>query len=252
MRNLTILFIAAILFCCSCAALKNPYASISDTQARAIIEKSIQAYGGLDNWKDIDYMSFDKWYALYDDQGYTEVNVTQQHHYTPEKKYMTWPGEDGKVEQIKYKNEFTRTVNGEPDKSANVQSIKNSMLAALFVVDLPFNLLDKTATIVYEGESEFNGKPVYVVRAEYHPDRVKKHTTKDIWWHYFDTESYISQGYKVKHLDHVSQVVNQTFYTVNGFTLPGKRQSFRVDEDGNELFLRAEYEYTNYRVKVGK
>jgi len=230
----------------SCASLKNPYSNIQDLKAKQIIEQSIQAYGGLDNWNKITYLSFDKWYALYDENGNEEVNVTQKHHYTPQKIYMTWQDENEKVEQIQIGNQFQKMRSGAVDPNAKAQSVKNSILASTFVMNFPFNLLDKGATITSEGESEFMGKAVYIIKAEYFPETQKHHTTKDIWWHYIDQESNLSLGYKVKHLDHTSLVKNISFHTVKGFTLPWKRESFRVDENGEELFLRAEYEYSNY------
>jgi len=78
-----------ILLSISCASLKNPYSNIKDDKAKQIIEQSIAAYGGLDNWNSIDYLSFDKWYALYDEHGNVEVSVDQKHHYTPERQDRT-------------------------------------------------------------------------------------------------------------------------------------------------------------------
>jgi len=115
-------------------------------------------------------------------------------------------------------------------------------------MNFPYNLLDKGSVISYDGQSEFMGKPVHVIRAEYFPATQRHHTTKDIWWHYIDQETNLGIGYKVQHLDHVSLVKNTSFHTVNGFTLPWKRESVRVDENGDELYLRAEYEYSGYSV----
>jgi len=237
-----------ILLLSSCASLRDPYGNIQDDKAKQIIEQSIQAYGGLDNWNDIEYLSFDKWYALYDENGNEEVNVNQKHHYTPQKIYMTWKQGEDKIEQTKMDNDYRKLVNGEADPTAKLQPVKNSILASTFVMNFPYNLLEKGSVISFDGESEFMGKKVTVIKAEYFPETQKHHTTKDIWWHYIDQESHISLGYKVKHLDHVSLVKNTSFHTVNGFTLPWKRESFRVDENGEELFLRAEYEYSGYSI----
>ncbi len=239
---------ASLICLLGCSSLKNPYASINDGKAKAIIEKSIQAYGGLENWNNIDYLSFDKWYALYDEDGKEEVNLNQEHHYTPQKIYMTWQDGNDKIEQTQIGTQFKKLRNGGSDPNTKTQSIKNSILASTFVMNFPYNLLEKGSSITFDGESTFMDRDVYVIKAEYFPEIQKHHTTKDIWWHYIDQESHLSLGYKVKHLDHVSLVKNMSFHEVSGFTLPWKRESFRVDENGDELFLRAEYEYSDYNI----
>ncbi len=232
----------------SCTALKDPYASIEEDEAKKILTKAMAAYGGLDSWQQISYISFDKWYALYDAEGGEEVNLHQQHHYTPEKIYMSWQEGGDKIEQSRVGQSYRKLKNGEAYPDTKQSSIENSILASTFVVNSPFNLLDQGARISYDGETTFNGKQVHVIKAEYFPETQQHHTTQDIWWHYFDQDSYISQGYKVKHLDHISLVENESFVTHQGFTLPAKRSSYRVDEAGNKLYLRAAYEYSNYKI----
>lgn len=244
----TLVFSFFIFLLCSCASLNNPYSKIKDDKAKQIIEKSIQAYGGLDNWKDISYLSFDKWYALYDENGGEEVNVNQEHHYTPQKIYITWTSGGDKVEQSKVGEDYFKLIGGKADPTAKLQSVKNSILASTFVMNFPYNLLEKGSRISYDGQTTFMDKPVHVIKAEYFPETQQHHTTKDIWWHYIDQDSHLSLGYMVQHLDHVSLVKNTSFHTVKGFTLPWKRESFRVDNNGEELYLRAEYEYSGYSI----
>jgi len=234
----------------SCASVKDPLISVSDEKARKIITKAMEAHGGLDRWQKIDYLAFNKWYALYGASGNEEVNVYQHHHYTPEKIYMSWNEDEDKIEQSGVGLIYRKYKNGHPYPNASQSSIKNSILASTFVVNLPFNLMDQGARISYEGETTFNGKAVYVIQAAYFPETEQHHTTKDVWWHYFDQESYISQGYKVQHLDHISLVENHSFVAVQGFMLPAKRSSYRVNEASEKLYLRAAYEYSNYKIKL--
>ena len=242
-----ILTISALLLgLLSCATNKNSYLDIQDQKAREIIEKSIEAYGGLDNWNNKNQLSFKKWFILYDAEGKEEINVHQKHSYSTEKIYMSWMDGNDKIEQTKVGKKYQKSRNGKLDESATQTSIQNSVLAATFVMNFPYNLLDKGSSISYDGHTTFEGKEVDIIRVEYFPETQKHHTTKDIWWHYIDKKTYIGLGYKVKHKDHISLVKNTSFHTFNGFTLPWKRASYRVDEDGNELFLRATYEYTDY------
>jgi len=230
----------------SCRTNKNPYLEIQDPKARSIIEKSIEAYGGLDNWNNKNQLSFNKWFILYDAEGKEEINVHQKHAYTTEKIYMSWNKGTDKIEQTKVGENYQKFKNGALDKTATQTAIQNSVLAATFVMNFPYNLLDKGSRISYDGQTTFEGNQVYVIKVEYFPETQKHHTTKDIWWHYIDQDSHIGIGYKVKHKDHISLVKNTSFHTFKGFTLPWKRASYRVDENGNELFLRAAYEYSGY------
>ncbi len=248
MRNSYMITIFFAVFIVGCATVKNPYAHIEDNRAKTIVQQSINAYGGYASWNANEYLGFDKWFALYDENGNEEVNTNQVHHYTPTKIYMTWDDMGEKVEQIFTEGEFKKLKAGKLQGALNETSVKNSILAATFVMNVPFNLLDETATLTYDGETTFNGKEVYVLKAEYFPETHQHHTTKDIWWHYVDKETYLISGYKVKHLDHVSLVENDSFIRKGGFVLPGKRSSYRVDENEEKLYLRAAYEYSDYKV----
>ncbi len=240
--------IFSFIFLSSCTGLKRQSVNIKDKKAEGLIEKSIAAYGGLENWNSIENLSFDKWYALYDADGNEEVNVNQKHRYNPEKIYISWDSGEDKMEQTRVGDEFVRMKNGKPDESAKPASVKNSILASTFVMNFPYNLLDDGVRISYDGETTFMDKAVHIIKAEYFPETESHHTTKDIWWHYIDQESHLALGYKVKHLDHISLVKNTSFNRLEDFVFPGKRESFRVNEEGEELYLRAKYDYSNFSV----
>ncbi len=250
MHNSYITAILLVFLFIGCATVKDPYAHITDAKAQSIIKQSINAYGGLAKWNSKQYLGFKKWYALYDETGAEEVNVNQVHHYTPDKIYMTWQDNGQKIEQIHTAGSFKKLRDGTMDGELNATPVKNSILAATFVMNVPFNLLDETATINYEGMEKFNGKDAHVLRVEYFPETHAHHTTKDIWWHYFDTETMLSTGYKVKHLDHISLVLNDSFIREGGLVLPGKRTSYRVKLNGEKDYLRAAYEYSDYKVDL--
>ncbi len=242
-------FFSLILFL-SCTTSKNPYARITDLKAKGLIQQTIAAYGGLENWQSIEKLSFSKWYALYDAEGKEEVSVNQQHDYSPSRIYMSWKDGADLVEQTKTGALFQRKRNGNIDTTAKPQAVTNSTLAATFVMNFPYNLLDHGTTISYIGKEIFLDRSVHVLKVEYHPETQEHHTTKDIWWHYIDAESLLGLGYKVKHLDHISLVKNLSFHSVQGFTLPGERVSYRVDANGDELFLRAKYVYDGYELEL--
>ena len=159
-----ILTISALLLgLLSCATNKNSYLDIQDQKAREIIEKSIEAYGGLDNWNNKNQLSFKKWFILYDAEGKEEINVHQKHSYSTEKIYMSWMDGNDKIEQTKVGKKYQKSRNGKLDESATQTSIQNSVLAATFVMNFPYNLLDKGSSISYDGHTTFEGKEVDII-----------------------------------------------------------------------------------------
>lgn len=59
-------------------------------------------------------------------------------------------------------------------------------------------------------------------------------------------------GNEIQLKDHRSLVYNLSFEEVEGFKLHGKRESWRVNEKGEKLFLRAEYVYLEYEIEFEK
>lgn len=248
-----ILVFISILAFTSCSTTKNiNLEHIQDQKAKQVIEQAMAATGGLVNWEKKDRLKFRKWTRLYFEDGTIESDNTQTHVYMPEDILISWQDDDGK-HVIKADNKdknYEKYVNGVKIKPQSGTPLKNGLIAGAFVINIPFNLKDPGAQISYEGETTLrNGNRVHVVRAEYNGQQYKNHTTNDIWWHFFDVNSFISRGYKVKHLDHISLIENESYQTENGFTFAKQRKSYRVDDLGEVMYLRAEYLYDNFEVR---
>jgi len=242
-----------ILFLISCSTTKNVDLNhIQDQKAKEVIEKAMVAAGGLKNWLNKDKLKFRKWTKLYFEDGNVESDNTKIHVYTPKEILINWDEEDAKhilKADIQDKN-YIKYENGVKVKPKSGMPLKNGLIAGEFVINIPFNLKDPGAKISYEGETTLrNGNRVHVVRAEYNGEQYENHTTSDIWWHFFDVKSFISRGYKVKHLDHISLIENESYQTENGFTFPKERKSYRANDQGEVLYLRAEYLYDHFEVK---
>lgn len=244
---------ALFLIFLSCSSTRNINLDhIQDQKAKGVIEQAMAAAGGLVNWQKKDRLKFRKWTRLYFEDGSIESDKTQTHVYMSEDILISWHDDDGQ-HVIKADNEdknYEKYVNGVKIKPQSGTPLKSGLIAGSFVINIPFNLRDPGAKISYEGQTTLrDGNMVHVIRAEYNGQEHNNHTTNDIWWHYFDTESFISQGYKVKHLDHISLIENESLLTENGFTFAKERKSYRVNDKGEVMYLRAEYLYDNFEVK---
>ena len=252
-------FIGIGLFTCQDAASppeisQDPYTHIADQEAKSILQQAMEAMGGLERWNSKQEIRFSKQYELLDENGEVENAVGQLHSYTydPEELLsITWL-RDRQVHLLQQISGdiLNKTVDGKTDSSANLQSLKNTLLSATFVANLPYNLLDPGADISYAGlDTLETGQVVHSIRIAYNPEAYANHSTSDIWHVYFDQNSYVMLAYMVQHADHYSYVRNLRDTLVEGFRLVQERESYRVDSLRNILYLRARYSYDAYEVR---
>lgn len=232
----------------------SSFAHIKDEKVKTLLTKSMQRTGGLENWESINKLHFKKYFALYDSLGNTENSVNQihQHTYYPDQDiYINWK-KDSSTYQIHSLNEnVKRTIDGKLDSNATKTSLINTIRSATFVMSIPFNLLDPGVVFEYKGfDTLEDGKEVEVLQADYDPQKHNNHSTKDIWWFYFDKDEHHLIGYMVQHADHYSYVKNLSFEKINGFIFPKVRKSWRVNKNREILYLRAEYEYSDFKIEM--
>ena len=230
----------------------DPLSHITDGEVKRVLSRAMARAGGLEQWNKLASLQFTKDYSLLLESGAVENTAFQQHHYT----FGAYPSvdieweKDGNTNSIHFEDgEYEKRLNGEPDTSMAQQSVINTVLSATFVVSIPFKLLDEGVQLSYGGlDTLANGKIVEVLQATYDPEEHSTHSTPDIWQHYYDAEDFTFVAYLVQHADHYSYVENQSFHEVEGFLLPKVRKSYRVDEDRNPLYLRADYTYADYEL----
>jgi hypothetical protein len=231
----------------------SPLEKIKDEKVRTLLKKTFKKTGGLENWTNKKSIKFKKYFALFDSLGNTEMSVNQIHEYnsSPNKAINIRWTKENKNHFLQSKNgKITKTINDQPDPTPNPTSLKNTVLSSTFVVNIPFNLLDEGIVLEHQGIDTLNdGAVVEVLRADFNPEAHNNHSTKDTWWYYFDKKEHHLVGYLVKHADHISYVKNLSFTEVDGFTFPVKRKSWRVTKDREILYLRAEYEYSDYEIE---
>jgi len=251
-----IFFLVILLIASSCvtptAIPQDPLSSVKEVKLKEVLSKALDAMGGIENWTNLKSLKFQKKTEVFDATGAIENITDQTHHYTfqPNNKInISWSEDDSSHEMVLENNLVKKTINGSIDPTAKLSSLKNSIYASTFVIGIPFNLLDEGAQLSYEGTKVIaSGKEVHVVKAEYNPEVFDSHTKADIWWHYFDIQNYQAVGYSVQLHDHTSYIENLTFDQVGGFLFTTSRESWRIDGDGNKLYVRAVYEYSDFEL----
>ena len=258
------LSLLSLLFIFACTAsdkeptstveLNDPFELIEDHEAKDILRKAMASMGGLERWNSKKRLFFSKDIKLYREDGSVEHDVFQYHNYTfkPGSSFsITWTEDEGRHEILQEEGKLSKTIDGAPDTEANMQNLTNTVLSSVFVVEIPYNLLNPGANISYAGQDTLEeGQVVDVIQVVFDPEAHSNHTTPDTWNLYFGTESSFMLGYMVQHADHFSYVRNLSNTVVEGFTFVRTRDSWRVNEKRELLYLRATYEYGEYEIEL--
>ena len=218
--------------------------------AKEIVERSVEAHGGLETWNAIQRLSFDKATTLFNADGTIEKETKQAQtfHFKPQLKGnvrdLTLPG----IHSYSYDNDtFTRTANDSiwtvTDES-EIAALRSSFFAAHYVICQPFELLSDQASLSYGGTMDFNGRTCHIVEVTYKGDT----DDADKWSYIFDAETFELLANKVELTDHTSWVENLSFDNETGLKFNAHRKSYRLNEAGEKTYLRAEYFYENFKV----
>ena len=229
-----------LIFCTSC--LKD--------KGIMIIEKSIDAHGGAEAWNELETFSLQKESWLYLENGEVESHVFQDIEFRQKPFFegkLSWE-KDSLVHQLIFDGVRTRYWMGENEiqNEGFLANKKKDIDAAYYVLTKPFDLLGGNKNIEYQGVSSLaDGREVETVQVI---DGDQKDPSVDIWWYYFDKDSFLIVGYKVKTSGHFSMVYNTDWDNSTGIHFPKKRESYRVDSLGNHLYLRAKYDFKSFKV----
>ena len=131
-------------------------------------------------------------------------------------------------------------------KNADFLSSKRQDVdAAFYVLAQPWKLLeDSGAKLNYQGKKILTDqREVEVIEVDYGPE-------EDTWWYYFDPNTSLMIGNEVQLKDHRSLIFNIEEDRSTPFVLHGTRESFRVNEKGEKLYLRALYRYSDYQITL--
>lgn len=209
------------------------------------LEELLEESGGLSQWESIKTFRFDKSFKIYNAGQQLESSRNEEHFYllspqiSREIHYKNGPD----FITMMYNNDrYTKLVNAAIDSLTTQSAIQQSMQAGVFVINLPFSLSVKNATLTYLGIETFQEEKAHKLMVTFKE-------SNDIWHLYYNKQSLTWLGYWVKTSDHYSLIVNEEMEEVKGFMLPRKRKSYRTDSAMNIQYLRATYDYDNYKIE---
>ena len=250
MKKRTFLFLLCIVLFISCKSSGEKDNSAPPTAAE-VVEKGIEMAGTMEKWKNVASLQYTKKSRLLLENGEVESDVTQRH------QYIYRPNKSVRISWVVDKDSFLIIHNDSVsqkfkndslvDQGTGVKAIVNS---ATYVLGMPFKLLDKGTVLSYSGLKSFNAiDTVHTVNATYAPAEHKNHSTQDEWWYHFDKDSGAFTGSMVYHAPTYALIENLSMITEKGLTFPKHRKSYRCDADGNKVFLRAEFWYSDYSIE---
>ena len=217
--------------------------------AQKIIEKSIEAHGGQEEWENVKQISFDKETTLFLENGEIEIKTEQFQLFNFGRKSfgkIEWEHNGNDIMILFDEGKISKTVNDSLiDDEDDIQSATNSFWAAQYVMNKPFDLISESTILTLSEDIIYDKKPCYVVQVSYKNDA----DDADRWYYIVDKESFLIVANKVELSDHTSLVQNLTYDDTSGFIFNAHRKSYRLNDEGEKTYLRAEYFYTNYSVQ---
>lgn len=211
-----------------------------------IINKSVQAHGGLERWKQLKSLSFTKKTTLYYEDGSVRLESTQNQSFLFGK-YLSGTIHsilDSVSYRFKKSEVYMQTKDSSAQLSGEALKSKQRLFAsALYVTSQPFQLLESGAAFERTSDTIFGDKKAFAVRVYYPNDT----TTSDQWTYYFDQDSFLVVACKVKHDKRTSIIENLSYDQSTPFIFNATRKS-TITENGKAAFVIAEYEYSDYQV----
>ncbi len=259
MKNILLVMLVIWLAACTQSNQKlpvekpgtDPYAHISDIKTREIIKAAIDKSGTIDVWQRLKEIRYQKHSVLYFSDGSEESNVIQQHVYRMSPEFeadITWE-KNGDRHYLQYTSQFARKFVNDTLQESNEESLRQSVMSAIYVLGMPFKLLDEGVELTYEGVTNFEGISAHAIEARYSSDNNENHSTDDLWWYYFDSENADFLGAMVYHAPTYAMIRNLEFDQSTPIRFHKHRKSYRTDSTRNIEYLRAQFWYDNYEVK---
>lgn len=217
-----------------------------EREAISLLKKSIAAHGGQETWEGLKGIQFSKSTQLYLEDGTLEQDLIQRIDFRFNPVYsgtMQWV-KDSVEHKLSFDGEkISYQMAGNPIQNPDfLQAKKKELDAALYVVGMPWMLLkDEEVKLSYQGIQESQLGNVEVIEVDYGPDA-------DRWWYYFNPKTHLMVGNEVQLKDHRSLVENLDYSQVEDFLFYGGRKSYRLDSTGAKTYLRASYQYDNFKL----
>jgi len=207
-----------------------------------LLEKVINAHGGLEAWQNISEITYEKTSVLLDSLGNTESSITKTYRtvFTPEfLTEMQWEIDSTSYHAILKDDELVVSMPDSitPDQTVQ-ETYKKELLGAHYVYWQPYNLLEEDAVKKYTGVESLENEDTHVLKVTY-----PNSSNNNIWWYFFDKETYLVRATMVQHGNTYSLIENNVYETKSGLSLNLDRSSYRINKARKKQFLRAQYVY---------
>ncbi|MFY0685919.1 MAG: hypothetical protein JXQ90_02075 [Cyclobacteriaceae bacterium] len=253
MKNWLVLIVLFVIGCASSQEAPNdtPFDHIADSKAKDILSRAMKQSGGLENWWAIDSMQYMKRSILYHPDSSKESDVLQKHFYRFNPRFtadISWRVDTTSHAIVFTENDVIKLLKDQP-VVADKEKLRQSVMSALYVLAQPYKLIDAGTILTYKGQTTLrNGSTVNVIEARYNPADHENHSTQDLWWYYFNVKSGYFEGSMVYHAPTYALLENLSFDNSAPVLFHKKRKSYRSDSLGNIEYLRAEFDYYDYKV----
>ncbi len=206
--------------------------SIPKSQGESLVEESIFAHGGLNNYTHLQDFRYEKTSYTLDTQEIINDTLVQQFE-IPKFGTTILITEDSL--RITLQNENIQTSK---PLNSDQQNYKGIIEGANFVFFQPFKLKDTGAEIEYLGlrSSGFSEKPSEQIRVTY-PN------STDIWYFFFDQETKYILANAVDHNGKMSLILNDSLQWYKNLLVHSRRRSFLSNSNFELIRLQASYKY---------
>lgn len=255
MKQLNLPFALLILTILGCSKTQEgddnaAFNHVADENVQRILMKAITYAGGMNAWQELKTIAYQKDGILFEADGTIESATSQYHVYemTPAfSAQISWQ-KDSSDHLLEYSPKGIYKYVNETQVVGDEQALQGSVMSALFVLGMPFKLLDPGVMLYYQGKVMFKDSvEAEVIQAVYedaasYADR----TSNELWWFYFDPETGKFLGSKVYHAPTYALIENSSFAEDLPIQFPAYRKSYRVDSLGKIQYLRAVFRYSAY------
>ncbi len=221
-----------------------------ETTALHVVENAIDSAGTLEKWQSIASLEYTKTTRLFLENGQIESETTQRHH------YVFRPKKSIKIAWVIQRDSFLVVHNDSISRKFKNDSlieqgatVKSTVNSAMYVLGMPFKLLDQGTILTYEGLKTISATDtVHTIKATYEPRKHSNHSTKDVWWYHFDKNNGTFLSSMVYHEPTYALIENEFMTKEGGLTFPRRRKSYRCNKFGEKQFLRGEFHYEDYSI----
>lgn len=226
----------------SCKTVTPQFRS-QDKNLESVINQSIQYFGGIEKNQSLITLCYNKKVILYTEDGQIEKQILEQHNYNFREGIFSIKRKVGDIDTEFYmKNEkYYAVINGEKNESSSTKTTFNT---AFYVTGMPFKFLDDGVQLQLLDKKN----NLLSVQANYNPDTNPNHTGDEKWIYFIDSNN----GNIVKQIayasDHISLINNNSYHTVEGYKFIKKRTSYRVDDNFDIIYKRADYDYFDLKI----